>query len=182
MQRPPLTTTVVCAVCQLEHTGWIHNGWHLDPDDRDFWWNTFGLSLSPGCLFSPIPDLVGDFAVTDFVELAPGVINHYNTNWGGSLRADPRVQLLAWTDADTWEDSNGSSAYERDQDETGKFLVLAGYDAGCGRVVFLADDAVQDGDFEVYDNAELMRALLFRVTAGVPCVVGGEAYLPLVRR
>jgi hypothetical protein len=29
-----LTTTVACRVCRVEHSGWWHRGWYLDPDDR----------------------------------------------------------------------------------------------------------------------------------------------------
>jgi hypothetical protein len=90
------------------------------------------------------------------------------------------VRQLAWTGPDTWEDSNGSEAFEPGADETGKFLVLAEHDRGCGRVAATADDAFQDGAFDDYDNAGLMRALLFRVTGGTPCPGSSEAYLPLV--
>jgi hypothetical protein len=46
----------------------------------------------------------------------------------------------------------------------------------------LSDDAFQDANFEDYDNAGLMRAMLYRVMAGAPCGMTNAAYLPLVRR
>jgi hypothetical protein len=134
------------------------------------------------CLFAPIPEYNGDFAVTDFHDQAPGGVDHYNTNWGSSVEVAEGTQPLAWTGPDTWEDTNDSGEYERDEDETGKFPVLAEYDAGCGRVVALSDDAFQDGGFDDYDNDGLMRAMLYRVMAGAPCGIAHEVYLPLVLR
>ena len=109
-------------------------------------------------------------------------MTHYNTNWGASFEAAKGVQQLAWTDADTWEDSNDSGEYERGEDETGKFLVLAEYDGGCGRIAALSDDAFQDAGFDDYDNDGLMRALLTRVMGGAACGYDHEVYLPLVLR
>jgi hypothetical protein len=142
----------------------------------------YDIALDEHCIWSPIPELEGDFAVTDFSNhVAVAGVSSFVTNWGQSLELGSGAIDLAWTDTDVWQDINWNEEYDAGTDPTGPFAVVAGYDTGYGRVAVVSDNSFQDDGFEWRGNAPLMRALLHWVTGG-PQRDLSFVYLPLVLR
>jgi hypothetical protein len=142
----------------------------------------YDIALDEHCIFSPIPQLEGDFAVTEFAS-HPAVtgVSSFVTNWGQSLELGSGATDLAWTGDNVWQDYNWNDTYDAGTDPTGPFAVMAGYDTGCGRVAVVSDNSFQDDGFEWRGNAPLMRALLHWVTGGPQCGLP-SVYLPLTLR
>jgi hypothetical protein len=140
----------------------------------------YDIALDEHCIFSPIPQLEGDFAVTEFTS-RPAVagVSSFVTNFGQSLELGSGAADLAWTENDVWQDYNWNDTYDAGTDPTGPFAIAAGYDTGCRRVAVVSDNSFQDDGFEWRGNAPLMRALLHWVTGGPECDLP-FVYLPLV--
>jgi hypothetical protein len=160
---------IVLGSCGLEHPA---NTFLSDYD----------IALDEHCIFSPIPQLEGDFPVTDFAS-HPAVagVSSFVTNFGQTLELGSGAADLAWTENDVWQDVNWNDTYDAGTDETGPFAIAAGYDTGCGRVAVVSDNSFQDDGFEWRGNAPLMRALLHWVTGGPECDLS-FVYLPLALR
>ena len=143
----------------------------------------WGINFNSQCLFSPVPELIGDLEITSFSgHAAVEGVSRWRTNWGQSLELSGTAQAVAWTDADAWEDSNDSGDYDNGVDRTGIFPVVAISDTGCGHVVAIADNTFQDGSFAAYNGDELMRGLLGWATSGSSCELWPDIYVPVVIR
>jgi len=127
----------------------------------------YEISFDPHCIWAPIPDLEGDFPVTNFAS-HPAVadVSSFTTNWAQSLLFGSGATYLAWTGTDAWQDTNWNDTCDPGDDPTGPFTIVAGYDTGYGRVAAVSDDSFQDDGFEWRGNVTLMRALLRWVTGG----------------
>ena len=79
-------------------------------------------------------------------------VSSFTTNWGQSLSLGNGATGLAWTDTDSWQDTNGNDTCDSGTDLTGPFTIVAGYDTGCGRVVAVSDNSFQDDGFEWRQN------------------------------
>jgi hypothetical protein len=154
----------------------------LEQPDDPLWATVYDLDFEGACLFAPVPQAVGDIAVTNFAnhDAARG-LGGFATNWGGSVWTTDRAARLAWTGEDAWEDTDGSGDYSA-KDVTGVFPIIAGYDAGCGRVAGISDNAFQDEGNYGQDNEPVMRQLLEWVTGGQACPLDERSYLPLALR
>jgi hypothetical protein len=141
--------------------------------------SAYGIDIEAPCLFAPTPQLEGTVIITHVLDhAAVGDALDYAHNWGQSLSiSGSAVSLADTTGTDAWADVNGNDQY--DAGEEGIFDIGAAYDAGCGRVVVLADGTFADADLEWNDNDILLRALLRWVTDGPPCGAP-TVYLPVV--
>jgi uncharacterized membrane protein len=129
----------------------------------------FGVQFEPECLFGPLPEHNGNITVTMLgAHSAVGGLQSFDLNWSQRLGTSGGAESVALTPDDTWQDTNGSDAYESDDDEEGVFGVAVAFDDGCGRVVALGDNAFTNTTLSE-DNGELMRSVLEWVSSGEAC-------------
>lgn len=141
----------------------------------------YDITVDSHCIFvsTSNEERQGDFVIDEFAD-HPAVtgVPFMMTNWGESLTVQHQAVPLAFTDANSWQDSNWNGEYDPGE-QTGPFTMIAAHERGPGRVVAVADNAFQDDGFEWRSNDLLMRSLLNWLSRRRP-PDGNRVHLPLI--
>lgn len=141
----------------------------------------YGMTFDRHDLFAPIPEADGSFIVDTFVaHSSVPSISFMETHGPASLIVESPAVAIAFTDEDTWRDTNNNVIYDTGE-PTGPFVMVAVYESDQARVAAVADNAFQDEGFQYRSNDLLMSALLKWVTHWHPLYTD-YIYLPVVLR
>ena len=101
----------------------------------------------------------GDLEMVNFVaHPTADDVTIYMGSWGHGISIDQPVEWLGSTwPLNTWSDVSDDGVYQ--SGEEGDFIAGALYDHGCGSVVALGDNALNQACY-TYGNIELLRSIL----------------------